>query len=498
MALLVFCGAPTNVVFANSAEGAALSMEGSTAKAGELVTLDVVISGNPGIIGMTLEVNYDSRLVLTSVTNGDAFQKLEMTKPGELKPGCRIHWDTADLSEKDIKDGNVVTLTFEISKDAIAGDSCIVDVGPVVEDGQVDVYNRDLDTVVLQQANCNITIVSDGVTHTTHTYGEWKTTKQPTCTLPGTRERTCSICGTTTTESINALGHAWGSGKVTVPPTYDAEGVQTFTCQRCGNIRSEAIAKLAKNSLEGAIVELPVSERYSGRPLTPAPTVKLADRTLTKDIDYTVSYFDNVNVGTATVTVTGTGNYTGAAKGTFKIEEAAMSGNEQPRGNGSSQSGDDEEQPRGNDDNGSDTGNGESSQQATQPMHRLYNPNSGEHFYTANDSEAAGLAEIGWSDEGFGWNAPESSDTPVYRMYNPVAGEHHYTPDASERDSLLAAGWNDEGVGWYSDDARTVPLFRDYNPNAFANNHNYTANVEEHATLAAAGWVDEGIAWYGV
>lgn len=134
----------------------------------------------------------------------------------------------------------------------------------------------------------------------------------------------------------------------------------------------------------------------------------------------------------------------------------------------------------------------------TQSMHRLYNPNSGEHFYTADDAERDHLASIGWNYEGVGWTAPKTSSIPVYRLYNANGGEHHYTPDISERDFLVAAGWNDEGTGWYSDDARTTPLFRDYNPNAFANNHNYTVDVNEHEFLVSLGWRDEGIAWYGV
>ena len=131
-------------------------------------------------------------------------------------------------------------------------------------------------------------------------------------------------------------------------------------------------------------------------------------------------------------------------------------------------------------------------------MHRLYNPNSGEHFYTADDQEKDELVAIGWNFEGEGWYAPETSSTPVYRMYNPVAGEHHYTMDISECDGLTDAGWNDEGIGWYSDDDESVVLYRDYNPNQFANNHNYTSDVSEHSWLVSIGWQQEGLAWYGM
>ncbi len=130
-------------------------------------------------------------------------------------------------------------------------------------------------------------------------------------------------------------------------------------------------------------------------------------------------------------------------------------------------------------------------------MHRLYNPNTGEHFYTPDDDEYASVVNAGWTDEGMGWTSPETGD-PVYRLYNPYAGEHHYTLDEGERAALVNAGWTDEGIGWFSDPAKGVPLYREYNPNMFSCNHNYTADATEHANLVALGWIDEGIAWYGV
>ena len=83
------------------------------------------------------------------------------------------------------------------------------------------------------------------------------------------------------------------------------------------------------------------------------------------------------------------------------------------------------------------------------PMYRLYNPNSGEHFYTASNYEARSLVSAGWRYEGVGWMAPARSSTPVYRLYNPNAGDHHYTTSAYERDHLKSVGWRDEGIGWY-------------------------------------------------
>ena len=85
----------------------------------------------------------------------------------------------------------------------------------------------------------------------------------------------------------------------------------------------------------------------------------------------------------------------------------------------------------------------------TRQMYRLYNPNSGEHFYTASEAERNMLDQVGWRYEGVGWTAPTSSNTPVFRLYNPNAGDHHYTTSDYERDSLVKAGWRYEGIGWY-------------------------------------------------
>ncbi len=134
---------------------------------------------------------------------------------------------------------------------------------------------------------------------------------------------------------------------------------------------------------------------------------------------------------------------------------------------------------------------------STVNMYRLYNPNSGEHFYTSSNGERDHLISLGWNYEGIGWAAPAYSDTPVYRLYNRNGGEHHYTTSIAERNMLINAGWNDEGIGWYSDDQRRVPLYRQYNPNAFANNHNYTTSQSENNWLVSLGWRAEGIGWYG-
>ena len=69
----------------------------------------------------------------------------------------------------------------------------------------------------------------------------------------------------------------------------------------------------------GAISGINASYTYTGKALTPVPTVKLGTALLKANIDYTVAYVSNTNKGTATITITGKGNYTGTLNKTFKI-----------------------------------------------------------------------------------------------------------------------------------------------------------------------------------
>ena len=135
----------------------------------------------------------------------------------------------------------------------------------------------------------------------------------------------------------------------------------------------------------------------------------------------------------------------------------------------------------------------------TVTMWRLYNPNSGEHFYTANTAERDRLIRLGWHDEHVGWVAPAKSSDPVYRLYNPNAGDHHYTMNPAEVTMLKKAGWKYEGVGWYSaTNEGRKPLYREYNPNAKSGAHNYTLSRAENDHLVRVGWRAEGLAWYAV
>ena len=129
------------------------------------------------------------------------------------------------------------------------------------------------------------------------------------------------------------------------------------------------------------------------------------------------------------------------------------------------------------------------------PMHRMYDPNSGEHFYTGADLERDFLVAAGWHYEGVGFNFPREG-APVHRLYEPVHGEHLYTMDEAEMNKLLGWGWSYEGVAFNSAGSDAVPQHRLHNPNAKRGGYHFTGSEIERDILISVGWIYEGIGWY--
>ncbi len=297
------------------------------------------------------------------------------------------------------------------------------------------------------------------------------------------------------------------NGNVVPPSNYEVSwssdvtsaGTKTVTITGKGNYTGTLKANY--EIVPAAITGISLSATHythDGSAKKPAVTVKCGGKTLSAGTDYTVSWPSDVtDVGKKTITVTGKGNYTGTLKATYEIV-AAPKPEPDPTPTPTPEPEPTPDPTPTPTTDPSPTPTPEPNPVTTNTMFRLYNPNSGEHFYTSSVVEHDHLVSVGWNDEGTGWTAL-SGGNPVYRLYNPnLPGEHHYTLSTIERDNLIEAGWNDEGVGWYSDPALNKPLFRLYNPNEFANNHHYTTDAGERDILLSLGWLDEGISWYGI
>ena len=96
-------------------------------------------------------------------------------------------------------------------------------------------------------------------------------------------------------------------------------GTTTVTVT-CGGQTATTTVTVTQPTIANATISAISDQNYTGYAITPSVTVKLGGSTLVLNRDYTLSYTNNTNVGTAIVTVTGIGNYTGSSKtASFRI-----------------------------------------------------------------------------------------------------------------------------------------------------------------------------------
>jgi hypothetical protein len=125
-------------------------------------------------------------------------------------------------------------------------------------------------------------------------------------------------------------------------------------------------------------------------------------------------------------------------------------------------------------------------------MYRCYNPTADYHFFTTSEPEKSYAVANGYRDENSPTppfrvpNTGASGATAIFRMYNPNSGRHYYTASGGERDSLKGVGWvyeKDEGFVHASAQAGTAEVFRLYNTNSGV--HLYTARADEKDLILA-------------
>lgn len=105
----------------------------------------------------------------------------------------------------------------------------------------------------------------------------------------------------------------------------DGAGPVTATCTGKGNFcGSTKVSTIVTASIQNAKMTIADAGTYTGKPKTSKVTVELYGKTLKEGTDYTISWKDNTNAGTATVTATGRWPYAGAVSSTTTIGKAAQ------------------------------------------------------------------------------------------------------------------------------------------------------------------------------
>lgn len=131
----------------------AIDVGSVSGKPGEIVTVPIRISDNPGIIAARLKISYNSDvLTLTGVKDGGILGEYNFGDDLTASPYI-VSWSNGTAKADYTATGNLVYLTFKIADDAKAGSSAVS-----VTYNANEVYNVDLANVNLAVTNGVVTV----------------------------------------------------------------------------------------------------------------------------------------------------------------------------------------------------------------------------------------------------------------------------------------------------------------------------------------------------
>lgn len=141
---------------------------------------------------------------------------------------------------------------------------------------------------------------------------------------------------------------------------------------------------------------------------------------------------------------------------------------------------------------------------STTPVYRLYNPNTGDHFYTTSESEKISLEKIlktpivseGIAFYSYSDGSAEKESFPVYKFYNSNGDFYFYTSSDTKNNQLSV---NSKTIAFYASPTAqngALPVYDFYITN---NKHFYTISEAEKDGIVKtpnSSYKLEGIAFY--
>lgn len=186
-----------------------ISADVSDIKAGDTVTVSVVLSENSKLNYFTIDLVYDNNVLeYSSHTVNSAYGNV-VSNAAYAENKIRV---VAANTEPITYGGIVVNATF-----VVLSSSC---------------SSVSLDVVESANGNFEDIPVTTN-TLTLHSYGQWVTETEPTCENAGQKSKNCS-CGERISETIDALGHDYATEFTTdVEPNCTETGSKSQHCSRC-------------------------------------------------------------------------------------------------------------------------------------------------------------------------------------------------------------------------------------------------------------------------
>ena len=122
---------------------------------------------------------------------------------------------------------------------------------------------------------------------TTHEHTYTSVVTEATCTSGGYTTQTCYGCGdVVVSDEIAALGHNWDDGVFRNAPTCTVKGIRSYTCTRCGETRSNYVDALGHDYDEAVIAATCTEGGYTTYTCTRCGVSYTADETEPLGHDY--------------------------------------------------------------------------------------------------------------------------------------------------------------------------------------------------------------------
>eukprot|EP01016_Furgasonia_blochmanni_P013892 TRINITY_DN17158_c0_g1_i1.p1 TRINITY_DN17158_c0_g1~~TRINITY_DN17158_c0_g1_i1.p1 ORF type:complete len:242 (-),score=-3.95 TRINITY_DN17158_c0_g1_i1:71-796(-) len=99
-----------------------------------------------------------------------------------------------------------------------------------------------------------------------------------------------------------------------------------------------------------------------------------------------------------------------------------------------------------------------------QPVYRWYLPSNGDHFFTKEATENAGV--YGYVSEGIAFytlKSQEENSLPIYRFSLP-SGDHFYTTSSDEASTITGSAEGNIGYAFITQVTDSLPIHRYYDP----------------------------------
>lgn len=201
-----------------------ITIDTVSAYLGESVIIRLNMSENPGIMAMTVSVNYDS----------DA---LEFEKYHE---GFLSDYKVVDHPDKNLlrvvsleknsvfENGILLSLQFKVKQNATKG---LKNITLTYNRGDFADFDLNRISPKIVSGGINVKYRPSDCPH--DDYNDWTVVKEPTCTEEGIKQRTCE-CGNVDTSVISPKGHDFEKEwTVDVPATVNSNGSMSRHCKIC-------------------------------------------------------------------------------------------------------------------------------------------------------------------------------------------------------------------------------------------------------------------------